>query len=46
MHIENSVFMYNIMCIHFDNIPKKLNIYGQLLGLKAEKLKAKLQIKL
>ena len=27
MHIEYSVFMYNVMCIHLDNITKKLNIY-------------------
>ena len=27
MHIEYRVFMYNVMCIHLDNIPKKLNIY-------------------
>ena len=27
MHIEYSVFMYNAMCKHLDNIPKKLNIY-------------------
>ena len=27
MNIEYSVFMYNVMCIHLDNIPKKLNIY-------------------
>ena len=27
MNIEYSVFMYNAMCKHLDNIPKKLNIY-------------------